>query len=112
MLSSRQYRQAGIAMSLRIALKRRSASRLTCRIPGMVNRLFGSFREWALPARRRKESKSPSVDGVFAVHPACQETGSLWPGRDSSAAEIIRRPEPTGVEFVAEQRSSALSLAG
>ena len=78
----------------------------------MVNRLFGSFREWALPARRRKESKSPSVDGVFAVQPACQETVSLWPGRDSSAAEIIRRTEPTGVEFVAEQRSAALSLAG
>ena len=42
----------------------------------------------------------------------CQETVSLWPERDSSAAEIIRRTEPTGVEFIAEQRSAALSLAG
>ena len=40
-----------------------------------------------------------------------QETVSLRPERDSSAAEIIRRLEPTGVEFLAEHRSAALSLA-
>ena len=76
-----------------------------------MNWLFGSFREWALPARRRKESKSPFVGGVFAVQPSCQETVPLWPERDGSVAEIIRRTEPTGVEFIAEPRSAALRLA-
>src|SRR5438552_1744164 len=77
----------------------------------MVNRLFGSFREWAPPARRRKESKSPSVGAMVTAQQTCQETVSLRPERDSSAAEIIRRTEPTGVEFLAEPRSAALSLA-
>src|SRR5437667_10956677 len=62
-------------------------------------------------ARRRKEPKSPSVCDMLTVQQTCQETVSLRQERDSSAAEIIRRTEPTGVEFIAEQRSAALSLA-
>src|SRR3989442_11768593 len=62
-------------------------------------------------ARRRKESKSPSVGAMVTAQRTGQETVSLRPERDSSAAEIIRRTEPTGVEFIAEQRSAALSLA-
>src|SRR5438552_16462384 len=62
-------------------------------------------------ARRRKEPKSPSVGAMVTAQQTCQETVSLRPERDSSAAEIIRRTEPTGVEFLAEPRSAALSLA-
>src|SRR5436309_4528741 len=62
-------------------------------------------------ARRRKESKSPSVGAMLTAQQTCQETVSLRPEQNSSAAEIIRRTEPTGVEFLAEHRSAALSLA-
>src|SRR6266446_2764885 len=62
-------------------------------------------------ARRRKEPKSPAVCDMLTVQQTCQVTVSLRPERDSSAAEIIRRTEPTGVEFIAEQRSAALCLA-
>src|SRR5438093_8446829 len=63
-------------------------------------------------ARRRKESKSPSAGALVTGQQTCQVTVSLRPERDSSAAEIIRRTEPTGVEFLAEHRSAALRLAG
>lgn len=78
----------------------------------MANWLFGSFREWALMARRRKESKSLSLIVVLGLQVCGQVTAAPGRGRSGSAAEITKGQEPTVVEFVTEQRPAALSLAG
>lgn len=72
----------------------------------MLNQIFESLREWALIARRSKDSKNPSswfnVEGARESRGGGRRPGTAWD-------EIILCLERPYGEFITEQRSSRAS---